>query len=81
MRIFEPLGIAGEVAPQILSRTQAYGEGLRRYRGRDFAAAAAQFAGIAADDPPSAMFLARVRQLAQNPPAPEWEAITAQEEK
>jgi len=27
------------------------------------------------------MFLARVRQLAQHPPAPEWEAITAQEEK
>jgi hypothetical protein len=81
VRIFEPLGIAGEVAPQILSRAQAYGEALRRYRARDFAAAAAQFAGIAADDPPSALFLARVRQLAQHPPAREWEAITAQEEK
>jgi hypothetical protein len=81
VRIFEPLGIAGEVAPQILSRAQAYGEGLRRYRARDFAAAAEQFAGIAADDPPSALFLARVRQLAQHPPALEWEAITAQEEK
>jgi class 3 adenylate cyclase len=81
VRIFEPLGIAGEVAPHILSRAQAYGEGLRRYRARDFAAAAAQFSGIAADDPPSALFLARVRQLAQHPLASDWEAITAQEEK
>jgi len=32
VRIFEPLGIAGEVAPQILSRAHTYGEALPRAR-------------------------------------------------
>jgi adenylate cyclase len=81
VRIFEPLGVANEVAPDRLSRVQAYGEGLRCYRARDFPAAAAQFARVAGDDPPSALFLARMRQLAQQPPGPDWEPVTAQEEK
>jgi adenylate cyclase len=81
VRIFEPLGVAGEVAPHVQLRAQAHGEGLARYRARDFAAAAEQFARIAGDDPPAALFLARVRQLAQQPPGPDWEPVTAQEEK
>jgi len=81
VRIFEPLGVAGEVAPELLSRAQAYGAGLTRYRARDFAAAAEQFALVAHDDPPSALFLERVRQLAQQPPGADWEAVSAQEEK
>jgi hypothetical protein len=81
VRIFEPLGVAGEVAPELLSRAQAYGEGLTRYRARDFAAAAEQFARAARDDPPSALFLERARQLAQQPPGPDWEPVNTQEEK
>ena len=50
VRIFEPLGAADEVAPDLTSRAQAYGEGLARYRARDFAAAAEQFARVAGDD-------------------------------
>ena len=81
VRIFEPLGVAGEVAPEFLSRAQAYGTGLTRYRARDFAAAAEQFARVADEDPPSALFLERARQLAQQPPGPDWEPVSAQEEK
>jgi class 3 adenylate cyclase len=81
VRIFEPLGVAGEVAPELPSRAQAYGAGLTRYRARDFAAAAEQFALGAHDDPPSALFLERARQLAQQPPGPGWEPVSAQEEK
>jgi len=81
VRIFELLGVAGEVAPQLLSRGQAYGAGLTRYRARDFAGAAEKFALVANDDPPSALFLERVRQLAQQPPGADWEAVSAQEEK
>ena len=81
LRIFEPLGVAGEAVPHALSRAQAYGEGLARYRARDFVTAAEQFARIAGEDPPAALFLARVRQLAQQPPGPDWEPVTAQEEK
>jgi len=81
VRVFEPLGVAGEVAADVLGRAHTYGEGLTRYRARDFAAAAEQFARVAAEDAPSALFLARVRQLAREPPGPQWEPVTAQEEK
>ncbi|TMJ91475.1 MAG: CHASE2 domain-containing protein [Alphaproteobacteria bacterium] len=81
VRVFEPLGVAGEVAADVLGRAHAYGEGLTRYRARDFAAAAEQFARVAAEDPPSALLLTRTRQLAREPPGPQWEPVTAQEEK
>jgi len=81
VRVFEPLGVAGEVAADVLGRAHTYGEGLTRYRAREFAAAAEQFARVAADDPPSALLLARARQLAREPPGPRWDPVTAQEEK
>ena len=32
-------------------------------------------------DPPSALFLERVRQLLRQPPGPDWEPVSAQEQK
>ena len=81
VRIFEPLGLAGEVAPELLSRTQVYEKGLAQYRLRDFGAAAQQFARGAAEDPPSAFFLEHARQLVRQPPGPDWEPVTAHEQK
>jgi adenylate cyclase len=81
VRIFEPLGAAGEVVPDLLARAQAYEKGLARYRARDFAAAAEQFAFVAGNDPPSALFLERARQLVQQPPGPDWEPVSAQAQK
>jgi adenylate cyclase len=81
VRIFEPLGVVGEVAADVLARAHVYGEGLTRYRARDFAAAAEQLVRVAAEDPPSAVLLARARELARGPPGPQWEPVTAQEEK
>jgi hypothetical protein len=40
-----------------------------------------KFALVANDDPPSALFLERARQLAQQSPGADWEAVSAQEEK
>jgi adenylate cyclase len=79
--IFEPLGAAGHVAPELLNSAHAYGEGLKHYRARDFAGAARQFALAAGDDPPSALFLKRVRELACNPPGPDWEPVNTPEAK
>jgi class 3 adenylate cyclase/CHASE2 domain-containing sensor protein len=79
VRIFEPLGIAGQVAPDLLCRAQAYAVGLKSYRARDFARAAEQLAQVAGDDPASALLLARVQLLAQHPPGSDWEPINAQE--
>ena len=74
-------GTADQVAPDLVSRAQAYGKGLRHYRARDFAGAAEQFACVAGDDPAAALFLERARQLAQHSPGPDWEPVHAQEEK
>jgi adenylate cyclase len=81
VRIFEPLGVAGEIAPELISRAQAYGEALTRYRARDFAGAAEQFARVAGDDPPAALFLERARRLAQHPPGPDWEPVNPQQQE
>ena len=81
VRIFEPLGAAGAVGADLMSRAQAYGEGLTRYRARDFAGAAEQFALAAGDDRPSALFLQRTWRLAHHPPGADWEPVTAPEEK
>jgi len=52
---------------------------LKRYRARDFAGAAEKFAMVAGGDPPSALFLARVHQLAQQSLGSEWEPVYVQE--
>jgi adenylate cyclase len=52
---------------------------LKRYRARDFAGAAEKFAIAADGDPPSALFLARVRHFAQQSLGSEWEPVNVQE--
>ena len=81
VRIYEPLAAADAVTPEQLSRGKAYAEGLARFRARDFAGAAEHFARVADADPPSALFLARARELARRPPGPDWEPVNALEEK
>ncbi len=81
IRIYEPLAAAGEVAPQRLSWSKTYAEGLARFRVRDFAGAAELFARCADADPPSALFRERARELARRPPGPDWEPVNALEEK
>jgi class 3 adenylate cyclase len=80
VRIFEPLGIAGQVAPKLVCRAQTYEKGLSHYRARNFAAAAEQFA-LLPGDPPAEMFLAQVQKLLQQPPGPDWEPISTQDQK
>ena len=80
-KIYEPLAAAGKATPQQLSCSQAYAEGLGRWRARDFAGAAEHFAQTASDDPPSALFFGRATEFARNPPGPNWEPVNALEEK
>ena len=79
--VFEPLAAAGEATPEQEACANAYAEGLARFRARDFVAAAEHFAPAASADPPSALFLQRAKELAQNPPGPDWQPINALEEK
>jgi class 3 adenylate cyclase/CHASE2 domain-containing sensor protein len=81
VRIYEPLGEAGITTPAQTTSAEAYARGLAAWRRRDFAAAAESFAGTAAADPPSALFLARAKTLARDPPDAGWEPITTLDEK
>ncbi len=80
-KIYDLLGESGQQTPEQSARVAAYAEGLRRWRARDFAGAMECFARIAAVDPPSALFLARVKELASHPPGPDWEPVLSLEGK
>jgi class 3 adenylate cyclase len=79
--IYEPLAAAGAATPQQLACTKTYIEGLARFRARDFAGAAEDFARCADTDPPSALFLRRAIEFARRPPGPDWEPVNALDEK
>jgi adenylate cyclase len=75
----EPLAAAGATTPQQEARAAAYAEGLRRFRARHFAEAAAHFGR--AGDPPAMMFQARAEALARTPPGPDWQPVNVLDEK
>ena len=81
VKVFEPLGVSGTVSAEQLACAKTYADGLAGFRAGDFGAAVRTFSRSANDDPPAAAFLARARQLAECPPAADWEPINALEEK
>jgi adenylate cyclase len=81
IRVFEPICEAGRQSPEHLARTSSYGEGLARWRARDFAGAARAFAVSADADAPSALYLARAKHLVENPPAEDWRPVQTLEDK
>lgn len=81
VKIYEPLSESGKLTPEQSKRAAAYGEGLARWRTRDFAAAAACFGRYADVDPPSALFAARAKDFAAHPPGADWEPVCALEGK
>lgn len=73
VRVFEVVGLPGEVEAEALARRE---EALRAYRDRRFAEAAAAFAALAGEgDRPAAIFATRCAALADAPPPPEWDGV------
>ena len=81
VRIYEPLGLAGDVTEEGLSLMKEYAEGLRCWRSRDFAGACRSFERLSETDPPARFFLKRCRQLMQEPPGPGWDHVHALDSK
>jgi adenylate cyclase len=81
LRIYEPLGLAGEVTDEAQWLMKAYAEGLRCWRAQDFAGASRSFESISEIDPPACFFVQRCRQLMQQPPTPGWDHVHALETK
>lgn len=81
VRVFEPVGLAGDMDDQRRALTSTYAEGLGAWRERDFARALGCFERLAETDPPSRFFAERCRQLVAAPPAADWDHIRALESK
>lgn len=81
VRLFEPLGEAGQLDGEQLARAACYSDGLSLWRARDFAGAAESFARWAAVDLPSAQFMERARELWLDAPGEDWEPIRNLDEK
>ena len=81
VRVYEPMGLGGEMTEERVSLIKVYAEGLRCWRSRDFAGACQSFERLSETDPPAQFFLKRCRHLMQEPPASDWEHIHALDSK
>ena len=84
LRLFELLDTADEADPALSQMVGVWERALILYEGREFATAAALFAGIAADDPADAVarkYRDRCLAFVAAPPAGEWDAVDNLTEK
>ncbi len=84
VRIFELLGLKGEISDALVKVRDLFQEGLARYRGGRFDEARESFEACLAIDPddlPSRVFLSRLEGFQSNPPGDEWKGIWNLSEK
>ena len=77
-RIFEPVGLAGNVGPDKEALLAAFQAGLRAYRQQEWAQSEASFCAYLAKvehDGPSRIYLDRIAILKENPPGPDWDGV------
>lgn len=83
-RAYELLGMKGQVPRDRLNSARVFEAGLTAYRSRDWTAAESKFREadrIAAGDPPSKVFLARLDRFRASPPPKEWNGVFTLTEK
>jgi adenylate cyclase len=83
-RVFELLGRKNEIDEPFVQLRGAFEAGLEAYRACRWAEAAGLFGQCLEqrpDDPPSRIFLERVEQLQQKPPADGWDGVWQLTEK
>src|SRR5579885_2646568 len=78
--LFEPLGLAGEVARDALAHRSDFAKALRQWRGGQWAQAASAFEMLAGADAAAAHFAALARDFAAAPPA-DWQGVSVLTEK
>ncbi|MDA0654147.1 MAG: HAMP domain-containing protein [Proteobacteria bacterium] len=84
IRIFEPLGRAGQLPPETIDRIARWEEALGHYRARNWAAADAILAELMRGEPEStlyALFRARIVTLQRSPPGAAWDGTFVFAEK
>src|SRR5205807_760916 len=78
VRIFELVGIDGQVEPHVPDLIAQWNRAMELYHQRDFEHAAAAFEAcleIHPSDPPAKVYVERSHDLAAQPPAPEWDGV------
>ena len=78
--LFEPLGLAGEVAPEVRAKRDAFARALRLWRRGSFIEATTAFERLADGDPAAAHFAALARTFASNPPD-DWRGVSSLTDK
>ena len=81
LKIYELLALSADLKASQGTLNANYAEGLAHWRAREFDRAAECFARSAEIDRPAALFAARARELAQNPPGADWDPIRSLQEK
>jgi adenylate cyclase len=78
IRIFELLAAQGGLSPEASARRDRFETALAAYRSRDWPAARAGFESCTQGpqpDPPAQVFLARLEQVAADPPGEDWDGV------
>jgi len=84
IRVFEVLGLAGELAPELIERRQDFARALELYRQGRFPEAGAGFEAILMANPedgPARVFRDRCRTFVEAPPPPDWDTVFRPEGK
>jgi hypothetical protein len=68
VELWEPLGLANQIAPEVAARVNAYEKALTAYLAGDFDWARPLFMALAARDPPVRLFTQRIADLTRPPP-------------
>lgn len=78
VRVFELLGLRARLPAETVEQVVRFELGLAHYRQREWDNAEAAFLQclqLNASDRPSALFLERIRQFRQQPPADDWDGV------
>ena len=78
IRVFELLGLAGQLPSPMVELREVFAEGLLAYRERKWDVAERKFREclqIAPDDGPARTFVERVAELRATPPGPSWNGV------
>lgn len=82
--IFEPLGLVGEVADEVLGQLKLWQHALRLYRAQDWDQAELQLINLLQQSPECKLYQLYLERLAvwrANPPKADWDGVTTFETK
>ena len=84
IRVFEVLGLTGELEPELIKRRQDFAQALELYRQGRFPEAGAAFEAILTENPedgPARVYRDRCRKFMETPPPADWDTVFRPEGK